>query len=87
MAKVAKDAKELRWKAYQTSQDGTVTKWIGPENSEHPAPVTKVIAANENISGAATDNTQNTSLPFYLSIASVVISILALIISLVRRRK
>ena len=29
MAKVAKDAKELRWKAYQTSQDGTVTKWIG----------------------------------------------------------
>lgn len=83
MAKVAKDAKTLRFKAYQTYQDGSLVKWIGPEDSDHPAPVIKVtaLAAND------TATTDNSSLPLYLSIAAVVLSVIALILSLVKRKK
>jgi uncharacterized protein YcnI len=79
-----KGAKTLRWKAYQTYQDGSVVKWIGPEDSEHPAPVTKVTAAATDNGAAAT--TQNSSLPLYLSIAAAVLSVIALVLSLIKRK-
>lgn len=40
--KVADDATEIVWKAYQTYQDGSVVEWVGAQDSEKPASVTKV---------------------------------------------
>jgi len=40
--KVADDATEIAFKAYQTYQDGSVVEWIGAPDSEKPAPVTTV---------------------------------------------
>lgn len=79
-----KGAKTLRWKAYQTYNDGSVIKWIGPEDSEHPAPVTKVTTAQAT--DAATSASTQTSLPLYLSIIAAALSVIAVIISLVKRK-
>jgi uncharacterized protein YcnI len=40
--KVADDATEIAFKAYQTYQDGSVVEWIGAPDSEKPASVTTV---------------------------------------------
>ncbi|GGH86109.1 uncharacterized protein YcnI [Pullulanibacillus pueri] len=84
MAHVNKDAKTITWKAYQTYSDGSVVKWIGPEDSEYPASVTKVVAS------ASTDDTnQETSAnqwPLYLSIIALVIGVFALLFTLFRRK-
>ncbi|NYE08721.1 uncharacterized protein YcnI [Bacillus niacini] len=40
--KVADDATEIAFKAYQTYQDGSVVEWIGAPDSEKPASVTSV---------------------------------------------
>jgi uncharacterized protein YcnI len=40
--KVANDATEIVFKAYQTYQDGSVVEWIGASDSEAPAAVTTV---------------------------------------------
>ncbi|MDQ0971502.1 uncharacterized protein YcnI [Neobacillus niacini] len=40
--KVADDATEIVFKAYQTYQDGSVVEWIGAPDSEKPASVTTV---------------------------------------------
>ena len=40
--KVDDQAKEIIWKAYQTYQDGSVVEWVGAEDAEKPASVTKV---------------------------------------------
>lgn len=44
--KVAADAKELVWKAYQTYSDGELVEWIGAPNtdSQYPASLTVVTA-------------------------------------------
>lgn len=44
--KVAADAKELVWKAYQTYSDGSIVEWIGAPNtgSQYPASLTVVTA-------------------------------------------
>ncbi|WP_038111596.1 YcnI family protein [Tuberibacillus calidus] len=86
MAKVAKDAKSLQWKAYQTYSDGSVVKWIGPEDSEHPASVTKIVTATDQQTASATSD-QTSQWPLYLSITAVVLSVIALFISLMRGRK
>jgi len=86
MAKVAKDAKSLQWKAYQTYSDGSVVKWIGPEDSEHPASVTKIVTATDQQTASATSD-QTSQWPLYLSIIAVVLSVIALFISLMRGRK
>lgn len=41
-AKVAADAKELSWKAYQTYSDNSVVEWIGAPDADYPASVTMV---------------------------------------------
>ena len=40
--KVADDATEIAFKAYQTYQDGSVVEWIGAPDAEKPASVTTV---------------------------------------------
>ncbi|KGM44806.1 YcnI family protein [Neobacillus niacini] len=44
--KVADDATEIAFKAYQTYQDGSVVEWIGAPDSEKPASVTTVKPAD-----------------------------------------
>lgn len=44
--KVAADAKQLVWKAYQTYSDKSVVEWVGGDGAEYPASVTTVTAAN-----------------------------------------
>lgn len=43
--KVAEDARQLAWKAYQTYSDGSVVEWTGSPESDKPASVTTVTAA------------------------------------------
>jgi uncharacterized protein YcnI len=42
--KVADDATQLVWKAYQTYSDKSVVEWVGADGSDHPASVTTVAA-------------------------------------------
>ncbi|NBD26600.1 DUF1775 domain-containing protein [Paenibacillus sp. T1] len=42
--KVADDATQLVWKAYQTYSDKSVVEWVGAAGSDHPASVTTVVA-------------------------------------------
>ncbi|MBB3114357.1 uncharacterized protein YcnI [Paenibacillus phyllosphaerae] len=42
--KVAEDASELVWKAYQTYSDKSVVEWIGAADADYPASVTSVAA-------------------------------------------
>lgn len=43
--KVAEDAKQLVWKAYQTYSDGTLVEWVGADGADKPASVTTVTEA------------------------------------------
>lgn len=95
--KVADDATELSWKAYQTYKNGSVVEWVGAEGSETPASVTKVHPkpagqpSDSHGAPAATapqaeePGEQSSSLPLYLSIAALVAGLLALGISLKKR--
>ncbi|MGV3487572.1 MAG: YcnI family protein [Tuberibacillus sp.] len=86
MAKVGENIDRLQWKAYQTYSDGSVVKWIGPKDSDHPAYVTKVVSAeNANAAGQTGENS-GSQVPLYLSIIAVVLSVAAIIISIVRKR-
>ncbi|QYR22917.1 YcnI family protein [Paenibacillus sp. sptzw28] len=54
--KVAADAKELIWKAYQTYSDNKVVEWTGAAGSDYPASVTTVMAGtggNDGHGGAS----------------------------------
>lgn len=85
-AHVAKNAKKISWKAYQTYSDGSVVKWIGPEDSENPASVTKVVAADATDTSATNDQPSGQNWGLYLSIISIVFGIIAIIIALVTRK-
>jgi uncharacterized protein YcnI len=90
--KVSADAKELVWKAHQTYSDGSVVDWSGPADADKPASVTTVTAAaGGDGHGAASDTTasHDTGDPLtrYLAIAGLAAGVLALIVSLVRKRK
>ncbi|GGE50061.1 hypothetical protein GCM10011391_31050 [Pullulanibacillus camelliae] len=87
MAHVAKNAKEIRWKAYQTYSDGSIVKWIGPEDSENPASITKVVAGDATDTSATDDKSSGQNWGLYLSIISIVLGIIAIIIALVKRKK
>ncbi|MFC7392033.1 YcnI family protein [Scopulibacillus cellulosilyticus] len=97
MGKVSPKAKKIEWKAYQTYKDGSVVKWIQEAGGDNPAPVTKVVkggAEGDGHNAVTSDNQGNTAakdagsqLPLYLSIAAVIISIIAFIISLAKKKK
>jgi uncharacterized protein YcnI len=89
--KVDKAAVSLVWKADQTYKDGSVVNWTGDEKSDHPASVTKVNPVPANASVAAdgdmeTSTTNTSNFPLYLSIAGVILALLSLILTFVRKR-
>jgi uncharacterized protein YcnI len=92
--KVAADAKELAWKAFQTYSDGSVVEWTGAPDADKPASVTTVTAAiggdghgaAAGTATAANDAGGNDKLTLGLAIAGLVAGVLALIVSLVRKR-
>ncbi|MDB4867338.1 MAG: hypothetical protein JWR03_1671 [Cohnella sp.] len=90
--KVAADAKELAWKAYQTYSDGSVVEWTGAPDADKPASVTMVTAATggdgaaSGVAVAANNAGGNDKLTLWLSIAALVAGVLALIVSLGRKR-
>ena len=98
--KVSDDADKLIWKAYQTYEDNSLVKWIGPEGSENPASIT-VVSKNTSSEGedhhhadSTTAQTMtkdkheddNSSLPLYLSITSLVLAAIALIASMMKKK-
>lgn len=98
--KVAEDAKELVWKAYQTYADGEVVEWTGAPDADKPASVTTITAATGDGHGdghgasAGTDAAAGEDeagegrdlLTFSFAVGSMVVSVIALALSL-RKRK
>jgi len=97
--KVADDAKELVWKAYQTYADGEVVEWTGAADADKPASVTTVTekladghggghgaAAGDSAGGSDGDGGRD-SLTLALAIAGLAAGVLALIVALVRKPK
>lgn len=82
--KVSDDAEKLRYKAYQTYDNGDVVKWIKDQQSDYPASVTQV---NKNGDKAQTNERNSFDISFYLAITALVIGIIALIVAAVRKHK
>lgn len=96
--KIADDAKELSWKAYQTYSDGEVVEWTGAPDADKPASVTTVTASTGDghgdghgaSSGAAASEAKDEggrdALTLSLAIAGLAAGILALAIALFRKK-
>ncbi|UVI33754.1 YcnI family protein [Paenibacillus spongiae] len=100
--KVADDAKDLVWKAYQTYSDSEVVEWVGADdNAKYPASITTVTAGTGESDGhgapaAAGDTAKSednaegedgsSMIQLVLSIAALVVSAAALIAALTRRK-
>ncbi|QJD87550.1 YcnI family copper-binding membrane protein [Cohnella herbarum] len=97
--KVADDANELTWKAYQTYSDGEVVEWTGAADADKPASVTTVTAATGDghgdghgaaggtvAGGEAKDDGGRDTLTLSLAIAGLAAGVLALLIALFRKR-
>jgi uncharacterized protein YcnI len=52
-AQVPGQTGEYQWRAFDTYEDGSVSEWTGPEDSESPASVTEVVAGGEQGAAAA----------------------------------
>ncbi|WP_274649349.1 YcnI family protein [Paenibacillus humicola] len=90
--RVADNATQLVWKAYQTYSDGKVVEWTGAPDADHPASVTTVEAAvggdPAQAAGEAaggSDAKENAAL--VLAIAGVVLGAAALVLAAVKRRR
>lgn len=95
--KVADDAKELVWKAYQTYADGEVVEWTGAPDADKPASVTTVTAAQGDGHGGGGHGAADApagdaagagrdTLTLSLAIAGLVAGVLALLVALFRKR-
>ncbi|MCQ6559615.1 YcnI family copper-binding membrane protein [Paenibacillus mendelii] len=99
--KVADDAKDLVWKAYQTYSDNEVVEWIGADdNAKYPASVTTITAGTANSDGhgapaaeagseteaEADEESGSSAVQLVLSIAALVVAAAALIAALTRRK-
>lgn len=93
--KVADDAKELVWKAYQTYADGETVEWTGAPDAEKPASITTVTPAeangiDESHGGPAEQNDAASAgrdpLTLSLAIAGFAAGLAALLVTLFRRR-
>ncbi|RXZ80082.1 DUF1775 domain-containing protein [Paenibacillaceae bacterium] len=95
--KVADDATELVWKAYQTYADGSLVEWIGGDN---PASVTTVTAGTgesdghghqaspaDSGSGTEAGNENSGSMATWLSALALALAAVALVTALLRGRK
>jgi uncharacterized protein YcnI len=99
--KVADDARELVWKAYQTYSDGEVVEWTGAPDADKPASVTTVTAATGDGHGdghgapsvAAAGGTDedksggSNGLYLTLALAGITLGLLSLLISMLRKPK
>lgn len=84
--KIGDTATSLAWKAHQTYKDGSVVDWVGPADADNPASVTTVKAKTAGVDehggtpAAAENSDSNTAL--YLSIAALVLGVLAILLAL-----
>lgn len=94
--RVADQATEIVWKAYQTYSDGSVVEWTGAAGSDKPASVTQVSARAAGSTGghdhgdhgsSAQDANSSTSLSLYLSIAALVLALISVVISVRKKSK
>lgn len=100
--RVADDAEELVWKAYQSYADGSVAEWVGAPNTDadKPASLTKVLPgtggdAHGHDTGAAADAAgenaggagSDSVLPLILSITALAVAVGALLMALLRRQR
>ncbi|QHW35231.1 YcnI family protein [Paenibacillus rhizovicinus] len=97
--KVADDATQLSWKAYQTYSDKSVVEWIEADGGDHPASVTTVIAgtgegdghgttaASDTMDTADSDSSTKENVTLGLAIAAVVLGALALIAAMTRKKR
>jgi uncharacterized protein YcnI len=46
---------EFRWRAFDTYEDGSVAEWTGPENSEEPASVVRVVQEGARVDGSGAE--------------------------------
>lgn len=89
--KVAEDAKELVWKAYQTYANGEVVEWTGAPDADKPASVTMVTEAMTGDAHGATtaaddgDDKGRDPLTFSLAAAAMGLSVVAFALSLRKR--
>ncbi|RHW30947.1 DUF1775 domain-containing protein [Lysinibacillus yapensis] len=93
--RVADDATEIVWKAYQTYQDGTIVEWIGAGDSQKPASVTTILPATESsgnhhnsaekTSEVKEEARETTNNPLYFSIPALILALLAIGISITKR--
>ncbi|TVX98208.1 YcnI family protein [Paenibacillus cremeus] len=97
--KVADNATQISWKAYQTYKDGSVVEWVGAEGSDKPASVTKVnpkaagsgptghdsaTSAPEKTQSPAAAGSSNTAL--YVAIAALIFGVIAILISISKKK-
>ncbi len=63
--KTPEEPGEYPWRAFQTYEDGSVVEWVGPEDSEEPASVIRVVegAAEGGRHGAATQGSNPEEAP------------------------
>lgn len=80
---------EYAWNAYQTYEDGEIVEWTGPEDSEEPASVVRVVEGAEGGQGATTQESSSENLLGMGEITPVAaysglgVSVLALVLALV----
>ena len=81
--RVADDAADLVWNAWQTYADGEVVAWTGPAEADRPASVTKVAAPGAGGAGetGSPGGTVAGIVSLVLSISAFVLSLLALIVA------
>lgn len=99
--KVGDQAAQITWKAIQTYKDGSVVEWTGAADAKTPASVTTVkpkpagtgtdshgaVTAAPAGGHGATAAAAESRLPLYLSIAALLVSMVAILLSLRRRAR
>ena len=87
---------EYAWNAYQTYEDGEIVEWTGPEDSEEPASVVRVVEGAEGGQGAATQESSSenllgtgeiTSIAAYSGLGVGVLALVLALVALLRRSK
>jgi uncharacterized protein YcnI len=87
---------EYAWNAYQTYEDGAIVEWTGPEDSEEPASVVRVVEGAEGGQGDATQESSSenllgtgeiTSIAAYSGLGVGVLALVLALVALLRRSK
>lgn len=60
-ARTPEETGEYPWRAFQTYEDGSVVEWTGPEDSEEPASVVRVVEAGTDEHGSEKAGTHSHS--------------------------